>query len=607
FYEKNNGNDEDGLPILEDIEVQGAETKELPSGTTSVTWDNLPRYDADGNEYSYLVKEYVMVEDELVAAAPDGYVKTEDGLTVTNTKSESYNPKTTYTGTKIWVDTANNGATRPEMLHVTLYANGAPTDHVAQWTKGTGDKANEWTYTFSDLPVFDENGAAIRYTAVETPVNGYVPDPPVVTQTSYQILADQDDPSPIERVTECDNLDITIASETDLAYIAIKKNAHSHLIWTQRAISEAEKQKLYADINNVSGFIGEMKDTTVTFINGLPVHQAFEGGTVTITKTSNTVMHADFTKQNVWAQLCYGSYKYEYAPGTTSFTNSLRTVTVDAQKALVNASGAAMTPPDGTTATFDLFIGDVQQNRPVVLNGKTDVEQLSEDENVAKTQEVNATALAAKAYESEPWKAFWADLAEYDTHGELITYTVKEVTVASGFANQNADGVSPGGTITNKQVETEINILKVDYVSSKALTGAKFRLELYDDGYHQILKTWDEVEVSAEEGKKGTLKFEGLSIGKYKLIETDSPDGYILMTEPPQFEVVSDAEDNLSVVFTNTDLVTYDQASNVFTVRNIPGAALPSTGGLGTGIIYTMGMVLIGIASILLAIRKSVR
>jgi hypothetical protein len=56
--------------------------------------------------------------------------------------------------------------------------------------------------------------------------------------------------------------------------------------------------------------------------------------------------------------------------------NRLHTVTVDAQKAWVNSSGAAMTPPDGTTVTFDLFIGDVQQYRPVVLNGKTDVELL---------------------------------------------------------------------------------------------------------------------------------------------------------------------------------------------------------------------------------------
>ena len=273
--------------------------------------------------------------------------------------------------------------------------------------------------------------------------------------------------------------------------------------------------------------------------------------------------------------------------------NRLHTVTVDAQKAWVNSSGAAMTPPDGTTVTFDLFIGDVQQYRPVVLNGKTDVEQLSEDENVAKTQEVNAIALAAKSYESEPWKAFWDDLAEYDAHGELITYTVKEVAVASGFANQTESGVSRGGTITNKQIETEINILKVDYESSKALTGAKFRLELYDDGYHQILKTWDEVEVSAEEGKKGTLKFEGLAIGKYKLIETNSPDGYILMTEPPQFEVVFDAEDNLSVVFTYTNLVTYDQASNVFTVKNTPGAALPNAGGPGTWLFTILGNILI--------------
>lgn len=77
FYEVNRGQDEDGHPDIEDIEVAGAEVKELPSGTTSVTWDDLPEYVEEGNEYNYLVKEYVMQEGSLVPAAPEGYVKTE--------------------------------------------------------------------------------------------------------------------------------------------------------------------------------------------------------------------------------------------------------------------------------------------------------------------------------------------------------------------------------------------------------------------------------------------------------------------------------------------------------------------------------------------------
>ena len=97
-------------------------------------------------------------------------------------------------------------------------------------------------------------------------------------------------------------------------------------------------------------------------------------------------------------------------------------------------------------------------------------------------------------------------------------------------------GVSFGGSIINKQIETEINILKVDNGNTPTpLTGAKFVLEKYNSTGLQLLKTWPEEEVSSEAGKKGTLKFEGLTVGKYKLKETKSPDGYILASQAPEF------------------------------------------------------------------------
>ena len=603
FYEANNGVDADGYPNIEDIEVAGAGVKELASGTTSVTWDDLPKYDGSGNEYVYLVKEYVMKDGSLAAAAPDGYVKTEDGLSVTNSRSEGYDPKTEYTGTKIWVDTANNGATRPETLRVTLYANGEPTNYTAQWTKGTGEKANEWTYTFSDLPVFDQNGSYIQYAVSEAEISGYDPDDPGVTPTAYQQL----ESLVPARVTTNSSLDITLDKETDLAYIAIKKNANSHLIWTQRAITAAEKQKLYEDINKTEGFIGEMNDSTVEFVSGLPIEKLFQKGTVTVTKTNNTTMHVTFVRENQWAQVCYGSYRYEYAPGTTSFTNRLHTVTVDAAKAWQDFSGTTMTPAAGTTATFDLYINGIAQNRQIVLNGKTDVaseEDLSEDETEQAKQEVNAEAIAANAYESEPWKAFWCDLAEYDAAGKPIVYTVKEVSASEGFANQNTEGVSSGETITNKQTEMTINVLKVDgRDGTTPLAGAKFKLRRYtNDKYQECEKEWPEQEVSSEPATKGTLTFTNISVGYYELEESEPPEGYVKTGSNPRFTVTEDEDGNLQVTFTNTDMVTYENGE--FKVENEPGAALPSTGGSGTAPFTIPGSLMLLGAGVLLWRRR---
>ena len=604
FYELNDGQDENGYPNIGDIEVEGAEIKELPNGTTTVQWTDLPKYDVNGVEYSYRVKEYIKVGEEYIAAAPDGYVKTELGLTVNNIKSEGYEPKTTYSGTKIWVDTANDGATRPESMHVALYANDVLIENaVPQWTKGIGDHSNEWTYTFSDLPVFDENGVYIQYTVVETPVNGYDMQDQIVTPTSYQRMESQDP----ARVTTNSSLDITLAEETDLAYIVIKKNAHSHLIWTQRVISLEEKQKIYDDINQLEGFIGELSDSTVEFVSGLPIETVFEKGSVIVTKISNKTMHVTFIRENQWAQLCYGSYKYNYDPGTTTFTNKLHTVDVEAIKAWQDASSTVLNPVEGTTATFELFIGDDAQNKQITLNGKADIAseaEFSEEESIRAKQEVNAEAVAANAYEKEPWKAYWGDLAEYDKDGKKINYVVKEVDASEGFENLNPDGVSTGGTITNRQTEIQIGILKVDQTDGTTpLTGAKFKLRRYPDtSYQGYNKEWEEQEVSSDPDTKGTLTFLNVTTGYYELIEIQSPEGYIKTGMDPRFTVTADERGNLQVIFTSTDLVTYE--NGVFKVKNKPGPALPSTGGPGTKLFYLLGCFLSIGAAMILLLRK---
>ena len=124
-------------------------------------------------------------------------------------------------------------------------------------------------------------------------------------------------------------------------------------------------------------------------------------------------------------------------------------------------------------------------------------------------------------------------------------------------------------------------------------------LRRYDEGYHQVLETWDAQQVSAEAGKEGTLTLGKLQVGWYELEETISPTGYVKTTSNPRFTVTADQEGNLAVTFINSEMVTYDSTVKTFTVKNEPGAALPSTGGPGTRLFTILGLVLIAGAGLL--------
>ena len=65
--------------------------RELPSGTTTVTWESMARYDTSGNEYHYLVKEVDASGNEAVPAGyENAYGTGDDGatdyLTIVNTE-----------------------------------------------------------------------------------------------------------------------------------------------------------------------------------------------------------------------------------------------------------------------------------------------------------------------------------------------------------------------------------------------------------------------------------------------------------------------------------------------------------------------------------------
>ena len=139
-----------------EVENVTPEWSNTDSDQWTYTYKDLPKTDVNGNVYTYTVKETV----------PSGYeLSKQDGYNLTNTLTG----KVKVSGTKTWV------GGEPENLQLTLYrsiagtAEGEETTEsvvenvTPEWNKD-GDK---WTYTYGDLPKYDDQGKLYLYRVEE--------------------------------------------------------------------------------------------------------------------------------------------------------------------------------------------------------------------------------------------------------------------------------------------------------------------------------------------------------------------------------------------------------------------------------------------------------
>ena len=96
--------------------------------------------------------------------ATDGKTTVED-----EDKTVPVNPDVTISGTKTWVDNNNAYQTRPESIVVNLIAGN---DIVAE-QEIRPDAEGNWTYTFTNLPKYDDNKNEIIYQVSENELDNY--------------------------------------------------------------------------------------------------------------------------------------------------------------------------------------------------------------------------------------------------------------------------------------------------------------------------------------------------------------------------------------------------------------------------------------------------
>ena len=176
--------------------------------------------------------------------------------------------------------------------------------------------------------------------------------------------------------------------------------------------------------------------------------------------------------------------------------------------------------------------------------------------------------------------------------------------IYSNNPNATGTGETPEDTVVVFTYKVIVN--KVDQ-DNKPLSGAGFTLYKKDSS-----NNWNAVGDEITGGT--TFTFSGIDDGDYKLVETTTPNGYntiddILFTvsaehdeesNEPKLTSVSGVDSAGKITFTSNT----SEGSLTAPVPNTKGSILPSTGGMGTKVLYAVGVVLILIAGVLIVTKK---
>lgn len=168
-----------------------------------------------------------------------------------------------------------------------------------------------------------------------------------------------------------------------------------------------------------------------------------------------------------------------------------------------------------------------------------------------------------------------------------------------------------------------MNVTKVDGTNNGTrLAGAKFKLYYEKDGTKNYAKVnlsegdnkdkitgWTATETEGTvltTDNSGNITVKGLKEGTYYLEEIEAPAGYNKLTAPVKVDIANNPNSiyELKSVEADGKAGTVAQAVGTITIANNKGSTLPSTGGMGTKLFYTIGGILMAGAAIVLVVRK---
>lgn len=292
---------------------------------------------------------------------------------------------------------------------------------------------------------------------------------------------------------------------------------------------------------------------------------------------------------------------------------------------------------DGETAITEYYVKDTMPAGMELVT--TSIEVKVDGEALTEVYTETSSTTTAGFDIAIPWQKDGNFL--YDSPSTVtVTYKAKLTSGAAidGEGNTNNATINWNGN-TGSEVPVKdtvytyaLAIKKVDK-QGNGLAGATFVLKDATNNEIKVSSTTGTTEganyyvvdpngnATITSPANGLIIIKGVDSDNYTLTETAAPAGYNLLTKPVEVKPVKtggtttsktiylDANGN---VVAESDpegaefTITADVGATAYAVVNFTGTELPSTGGMGTTIFYTLGGVLVVGAAILLVTKKRV-
>lgn len=353
--------------------------------------------------------------------------------------------RTEIEGTKTWLD--GNSEERPTSIQVNLLRDGELIDSA------TVTAATDWSYSFTDLFVTDEEGEAYTYTIEEVPVDGYTSTVDGFDITNLRVgetavkgtktwLDDNSSERPesitvnlLQNGQQIDSQLVTAGTDWKYAFDDLPEFDQQGVAYTYTVTEDTVQgyettidgfsiTNLRVGMTNVSG--------TKTWLDGNSEERP-ETITVNLLQNGEEIDSKEVTAEERW------SYEFAELPQYDSQGKAyVYTVTEN--------------PVDGYQATIDGYdITNLRVGTTEVSGTKTWLDDNSEDrpESITINLLQNGEVIDSVSVTADTgWVYSFEELDQYDTQGIVYTYTIEEQPV------EGYETIIDGYDLTNLRVGT---------------------------------------------------------------------------------------------------------------------------------------------------------